>query len=264
MLEEDDDHRHDGREKEQEARVRVRGGRKPQARRRRNGVDLLRARRDRREGEHEPRRDGRRGVGEKEVAERDRREDAADRRTDRHAEVDRQAIDGKRRLSPRGLDRLAEKGHRRGPERLGQHGQRDRDRNDRGGRAGKGVQEQHRARKEERSPHQGDGSPAVGEPAGDGGADDRAGAVEKEDESGVLRRESTVPGQVQDQEREDHRARAVDQLRAGDDPHRAGEVPEVLPVLQHGRTEWYGRNGARVLSAAEGGRGPRRRAPARP
>ena len=213
----------------------------------------------RRAREDEPGGDRRGAVDEEEVAEGDRREDPADRRADRHAEVDRQAVDGEGGLPARGLDGLGEERHGRRPERLGQHREDDRDRGDRDPPFREGIDEERRTREEQRGAHERHAAPLVREPAGERGADDGAGAVEKDDEAGLLRREAAVAGQVQDQEREHHRARAVDELGRRDEPHRARQEPQVFPILQHGCREWYGRSGARVMRSASGARRPRRR-----
>src|SRR5262249_42432989 len=79
---------------------------------------------------------------------------------------------------------------------------------------------------------------------------DRADAVEKEDETGAVGREPAVVRQVQDQERKNHRAGPVDELRGRDGPYRTRQVPQVLPILQHGLGGLYGKRGSGVLRDA--------------
>ena len=212
------------------------GGRRGRSGGRRNRL-LLPAVRKGGSGEDEAGGERCRAIDEEEVPERDRREDSADRRSDRHAEVDRQAVDGESRLAAGGLDGLGEERHRGRAEGFREHCEHDRDGRDGQLALGEGVDEERRPREEQRRPHQGHRPEPVAQPAGERSADDRAQAVQEQDEPTLLRREAPLARQVEDEEREDHRARAVDELRAGHDPDRPGQVPQVFPIFQHGRTE---------------------------
>ena len=170
-------HRQHAQQEEQKARVRVRGGREAQARGRRGrtgGPGGL----PRRWGASTLARTSPAAIDvapsdEEEVPERDRREDPADRRADRHAEVDREAVDRERGLAARRLDGLGEERHRRRPERLGQHREDDRDRGDRDPPFREGIDEERRAREKQRGAHERHGAPLVREPARERSADDR-------------------------------------------------------------------------------------------
>ena len=138
-------------------------------------------------------RERRRAVDQEEVAERDRREDSADGGPDGHAEVDRETVDGERGLAAR----RARPSRRRSDIAAGRNasvsiasaivttaidGARL--------RAPGGTARSMPPERKSDAAHQRHRAPAVGEPPGERADDDRADSVEKEDESGVLRREA--------------------------------------------------------------------------
>ncbi len=92
--------------------------------------------------------------------------------------------------------------------------------------------DQQRTRKDQGKVHDSDRTDAVGELAGDRRADQSAETIERDREPGLRRRIAQILRDIENQERQHHRAGAVDERRRKDDPRVSRKIAESAPRVR--------------------------------
>jgi hypothetical protein len=181
------------------------------------------------EHHHGSRRERARPVDQEERPERDRREEAAERGSDAHAEVDREPREREGGLPLGWRHEVGDHGEARRTERLRGERERERHRDDGGVGAREREEEEDDAAREERVTNDDHRAEDVGETARERRRDESTEPVDEEDRARLAGREAEVPRQVEDEEGEDHRPRAVDERCREQDPHPTRHSLEVPP-----------------------------------
>ncbi len=100
---------------------------------------------------------------------------------------------------------------------------------------GEGKEKEDDARPDERGEHHGPRAEAIREPPGHGAGDERAAAVEREERACVPRAEASHQGEVEREERGDHRAAAVHERRREERPEGQRMALEPIPLAKEGK-----------------------------
>ena len=193
-------------------------------------------------------------------AKRVEREKSPDRRSDAHSQVDRQPVQREGGFALVRANEVPEDRQVRGSEGLRDQRQRHR----RGDDASEIPRERERekdcAGQHQRDPHDANRAIPIGQAARDGSGHQRGGAVEGHHEAGGGEGETKLPGQINREERQDHRSGLVDERGRGqhpDFPRKPSQSPpgihSVPPLRPHGSLRVLRSAGPAVLSHERGG-----------
>ena len=200
--------------------------------------DSTESRRRGKSSRHQRRRDGRGPVHPEQRLERARGEEPAQGRADAHPQVDGQPVEREGLPAEFGWGQVAHQREGGGAHRLRHCREHHHPREDLGERPEERKRPEPQPAEEQRQGEDALRAHAVREPAGEGRGEERDDPVDGQRHPGLTRREAQVPGEVEGQEGDDHRPRAVDEGGQGEQPAVARKTRQIRPGIE--RTPGHG------------------------